>query len=75
LNYFIYSPNVTGIIERYLVEIRSSIYGKIIDGFSTLPFLPIVGNLFDLIFFVVPDKHPRVDFGTYKESQNLDTLV
>ncbi len=72
---FIDFPAVAGIVEGYLVEIQACTYGEITDDLFPGVFLPIIGNGFDLINLILPDKPAGIDLSAVKKGQNLDSFI
>jgi len=68
-------PRVACVIEGYLVEVKTGADRKKTDDFPASAFLPVIGNIFNLIFFIVPDKQARLDFTVSKPGKHCDILI
>ena len=74
-DYFVNAPGEAGVIEGYLVKLSAGTYGEIIQGFSAVTLLPVIGDVFDFVDFVVPGKGAGIDFATLEICQDFDFFV
>ena len=58
-----------------MIKLACAKYGKVADQCLANAFLPVVGNTFNLIFFIMPGETFRKDLGVLKMRQNLDAFI
>lgn len=68
-------PRVAGVIEGYLVEVKTGGDGKKTDDFLAAALLPGIVDIFYFVFFIVPDKQARLDFAVSKPGRHRDILI
>lgn len=68
-------PVKGGVIKGYLVEIGTGIYREITYDFLAAALLPVVGNIFNFVFFIIPDKYQRLDLAVFKPGKHFNSFV
>jgi hypothetical protein len=75
LYYFIQAPGETGIVEGNLVRVKTSADRKQANEFAAAALLPIVVDILNPVFFIVPDKQARLDLAVLKPGKDLDAAI